>query len=317
MVRATLHEAGDGRKPTAGLDVPRPTAQSSRSRERALRQREGTDRASSSATPVVDVERASGGRFSADPMAALTSWSAFADWAAGRRAGDAEKPLVEADLGPPVPRPRSVFAIGLNYRDHAREAGLELPQQPMIFTKFPSCLAGPRGNIVCHSERVDWEVELVVVIGRGGRAIGEAEALAHVAGYTVGQDVSDRRLQFADAPPQFSLGKSLDGYGPIGPALVSLDAFTDPNDLALTVRRLGRAHAGRADERHGLCRPGADRVPVPLVHAGSRRPHLHRHPGGRRLDAEPTAVSSGPGDEVVSTIENIGTLRNRCVAAEP
>jgi 2-keto-4-pentenoate hydratase/2-oxohepta-3-ene-1,7-dioic acid hydratase in catechol pathway len=85
-----------------------------------------------------------------------------------------------------------------------------------------------------HSDRVDWEVELVVVIGRGGRRIAEKDALAHVAGFTVGQDVSDRRMQFADKPPQFSLGKSLDGYGPIGPAVVSLDALRDPNDLALS-----------------------------------------------------------------------------------
>jgi 2-keto-4-pentenoate hydratase/2-oxohepta-3-ene-1,7-dioic acid hydratase in catechol pathway len=315
MVRATLHEAGDGRKPTAGLDVRgRPPNHPDLVSVRFANVKDRSSLVVGDA--VVDVERASGGRFSADPMAALTAWSAFADWAAGRRAGDAEKPLVEADLGPPVPRPRSVFAIGLNYRDHAREAGLELPQQPMVFTKFPSCLAGPRGNIVCHSERVDWEVELVVVIGRGGRAIGEAEALAHVAGYTVGQDVSDRRLQFADAPPQFSLGKSLDGYGPIGPALVSLDAFTDPNDLALTCDVSGeRMQDGRTSDM-------VFAVPALIAYL-SRWCTLAA--GDLIFTGTPAGVGStrnprrylGAGDEVVSTIENIGTLRNRCVAAEP
>jgi 2-keto-4-pentenoate hydratase/2-oxohepta-3-ene-1,7-dioic acid hydratase in catechol pathway len=263
---------------------------------------------------VVDVERASRGRFSADPMAALAAWDAFAEWAAGRRTADAEAPLVEADLGAPVPRPRSVFAIGLNYRDHAREAGLELPKQPMVFTKFPGCLAGPCGDIVCHSERVDWEVELVVVIGRGGRGIAEREALAHVAGYTVGQDVSDRRLQFADAPPQFSLGKSIDGYGPTGPAVVSLDAFADPNDLALTCDVSGeRMQDGRTSDM-------VFGVPA-LVAYLSRWCTLA--PGDLVFTGTPAGVGStrsprrylAAGDEVVSAIEGIGTLRNRCVAA--
>ena len=263
---------------------------------------------------VLDVERASAGRFAADPMAALADWGRFADWAAGRRAGDAEGPLVETDLGPPVPRPRSVFAIGLNYRDHAREAELELPKQPMVFTKFPSCLAGPRGDIVCHSERVDWEVELVVVIGRGGRGIAERDALAHVAGYTVGQDVSDRRLQFADAPAQFSLGKSIDGYGPIGPAVVSLDAFADPNDLALTCDVSGeRMQDGRtSDMVFGVSALVAylsrwcTLAPGDLIFTGT--------PAGVGSTRNPRRYLTA-GDEVVSTIEGIGTLRNRCVAA--
>ena len=264
---------------------------------------------------VVDVERASGGRFGADSMAALAAWSAFADWAAGRRAGEAERLLVVADLDPPVPRPRSVFAIGLNYRDHAREAGLELPKQPMVFTKFPGCLAGPRGEIVCHSERVDWEVELVVVIGRGGRRIAEDRALEHVAGYTVGQDVSDRRLQFADTPPQFSLGKSIDGYGPIGPALISLDAFTDPNDLPLTCDVSGeRMQDGRTSDMVF----GVPALVAYLSHWCTLAP------GDLIFTGTPAGVGSTrnprrylvAGDEVVSTIEGIGTLQNRCVAAE-
>jgi 2-keto-4-pentenoate hydratase/2-oxohepta-3-ene-1,7-dioic acid hydratase in catechol pathway len=263
---------------------------------------------------VVDVERASRGRFGADPMAAFAAWDAFADWAAGCGAGSAEGALVEMDLGPPVPRPRSVFAIGLNYRDHAREAGLELPKQPMVFTKFPSCLAGPRADIVCASERVDWEVELVVVVGRGGRGITEDRALAHVAGYAVGQDISDRRLQFADAPPQFSLGKSLDGYGPTGPAVVSLDAFADPNDLALTCDVSGeRMQSGRTSDMV---------FGVPALVAWLSR-WCTLAPGDLIFTGTPAGVGSTrtprrylvPGDEIVSSIEGVGTLRNRCVAA--
>ena len=262
---------------------------------------------------MIDVARASGGRFSSDPMAALADWEVFAEWARDWTAADVTAPFAEKDLGPPVPRPAKVYGIGMNYRDHAREAGLELPKQPMVFTKFPSCLAGPRADIVCASERVDWEVELVAVIGRGGRAIGEDRALAHVAGYTVGQDVSDRRLQFADAPPQFSLGKSLDGYGPIGPALVSLDAFPDPNDLALT------CDVGGERMQQGRTRDMIFGVPA-LVAYLSRWCTLE--PGDLVFTGTPAGVGSTreprrylqPGEEIVSAIEGIGTMRNRCVA---
>jgi 2-keto-4-pentenoate hydratase/2-oxohepta-3-ene-1,7-dioic acid hydratase in catechol pathway len=183
---------------------------------------------------VVDVARRSDGRFPADPMAAVAVWDALAEWAAGLHAGDAATALDDATLGPPVPRPAKVFGIGMNYRAHAKEAGLEIPRTPVVFTKFPSCLVGPRAEVVLSSTYVDWEVELVVVIGRGGRRIREEDALAHVTGYCVGQDISDRRLQFADKPPQFSMGKSLDTYGPIGPAVVALSEVGDPNDLALS-----------------------------------------------------------------------------------
>src|SRR5262245_11287819 len=145
---------------------------------------------------VVDVERGSAGRFSADPMQVLAHWDALRDWAEGLHAGSAHAALDEASLGPCVPRPQKVFGIGLNYRTHAAESGMELPKQPLVFTKFPNCLVGPRADVVLTSERVDYEVELVAVIGRGGRAIGESRALEHVAGYCVGQDISDRALQF-------------------------------------------------------------------------------------------------------------------------
>src|SRR5205814_1175646 len=158
----------------------------------------------------------------------------FVGWAHGLRSGDADAALYESDLGPPVPRPAKVFGIGMNYREHAKEAGMEIPKTPVVFTKFPNCLVGPRADVVLSSAYVDWEVELVVAIGRRGRRIAEDHVFEYVAGYCAGQDVSDRRVQFADMPPQFSMGKSIDTYGPIGPSLVSIDAFSDPNDLALS-----------------------------------------------------------------------------------
>ena len=140
-------------------------------------------------------------------------------------------------LGPPVTRPVQVFAIGLNYADHAGETGMEIPEQPMVFTKWTSSLAGPGAVVTLPADTVDWEVELVAVIGRGGRNIAACDALDHVAGYCIGQDISERRLQMATSPAQFSLAKSLQNFSPIGPWLTTLDEIDDPTDLAIGCRR--------------------------------------------------------------------------------
>jgi 2,4-diketo-3-deoxy-L-fuconate hydrolase len=264
---------------------------------------------------LVDVERASGGRFSADPMAAIAQWEAFRDWADGLRESAADGMRCDTDLGPPVPRPSKVFAIGMNYREHAREAGLEIPEMPLVFTKYPSCLVGPRADVRLSSDFVDWEVELVVVIGRRGDAIAAPRALEYVAGYCVGQDVSDRRLQFAGKPPQFSMGKSVNTFGPIGPALVSIDAFPDPNDLGISCAVSGE---GMQDARTSDM----------IFSAGELIAFLSSlctlEPGDLIFTGTPAGVGSTRtprrylrvGDEIVSTIEHIGTMVNRCVARE-
>lgn len=260
---------------------------------------------------VADVERASGGRFGADPMAALRDWDALASWAAGLGAGAATDALDESALGPPVPQPAKIFAIGLNYKSHAQEAGLPLPGKPMVFTKFRNCLAGPRADVRLSSDFVDWEVELVVVVGRGGKAVGEAQALAHVAGYAVGQDISDRKLQFSDQPPQFSMGKSLDTFGPFGPAVVALDALRDPNDLALSCDVAGeRMQEARTSDM-------VFSVPELIAYLSGLCP---LEPGDIIFTGTPSGVGSvrqprrylQAGEEIVSTIEGLGTLRNRC-----
>ncbi|MGC1954482.1 MAG: fumarylacetoacetate hydrolase family protein, partial [Gammaproteobacteria bacterium] len=220
--------------------------------------------------------------------------------------------LDEAELAACVPRPGSVFAIGLNYRAHAEEAGLAPPNRPMVFTKFPSCLAGPRSDIYLFSDRVDWEVELVVVIGRPGVRIAEDVALDYVAGYCVGQDISDRRLQFNDKPPQFSLGKSRETFGPIGPAIVSLDSFADPNDLQITCEVAGeRMQDSRTTDMifavpelvsylSGVCQL----QPGDLIFTGT--------PRGVGAVREPRRYLQ-VGETIVSTIEDVGSLVNRCV----
>jgi 2-keto-4-pentenoate hydratase/2-oxohepta-3-ene-1,7-dioic acid hydratase in catechol pathway len=184
----------------------------------------------------VDVEKSSAGRFSASPQSAYESWTALREWAAGRDVSDDVlcDGSAETALGPPVPRPGQVFAVALNYRAHALEANLALPDRPLVFTKFPSCLAEPVAQVALPDGSVDWEAELVVVIGQTAHHVPESDAWSVVAGLTVGQDISERQLQIAGAAPQFSMGKSFPNFGPIGPWVVTPDEFDDPNDIRVS-----------------------------------------------------------------------------------
>ncbi|MEY3091529.1 MAG: hypothetical protein RIU67_312 [Actinomycetota bacterium] len=177
----------------------------------------------------VDVAKVAGDESLADPMAAIERFGELS----ALYAKAAASPKSAGTPGVCVPKPSKVFGIGLNYKSHAAESKMELPPAPLTFTKFPSCLVGPTADVELSGDTVDWEVEIVVVIGKGGRHITESAAWSHVAGLTLGQDISDRKVQTAGKPPQFSLGKSFDTYGPIGPAIVSVDAFPNPDDIAL------------------------------------------------------------------------------------
>lgn len=263
---------------------------------------------------LVDVEKRSDGTLPADPMEVVARWDSFAAWAEHVEAEPAD-PAVDLDaLGPCVPRPSKVFGIALNYRRHAEETGAELPSYPSVFTKFPSCLAGPGADVVLPSDFVDWEVELVVVVGRGGARIAEDDALDHVAGYCVGQDYSERRVQMGDGiRPQFSLGKSYDTFGPIGPAVVALDAFADPNDLGLRCDVDGEV---MQDSRTSdLIFP----VPELVAYLSSV---CTLEPGDLIFTGTPSGVGAArrpprflaPGEVVTTTIDGVGTMRNRCVS---
>ena len=262
---------------------------------------------------VIDVEKRSSGRFSSDLMSAIGQWESFSDWANKQSLDGSESAADPKSLGICVPAPRSVFGIGINYRDHGQEAAMEIPKSPMVFTKFPSCLAGPQSDISLTSDRVDWEVELVVVIGRGGKNIAEKDALGAVAGYCVGQDISDRRQQFRDKPPQFSLAKSATAYGPIGPALVSLDSFADPNDLALTCEINGAKMQDSRTSNMIFSVPQliafishwCELAPGDLIFTGT--------PSGTGANRDPRIYLAG-GDVITSTIEGIGSLTNKCIA---
>jgi 2,4-diketo-3-deoxy-L-fuconate hydrolase len=258
---------------------------------------------------IADVHDASGGRFGPDLASVYDDWAAFVDFAAGVGAGSA--PLVEASLGCPVPAPRQVFAIGLNYRSHAEESGMALPAVPATFTKFPASLSGPFDDIEIVGGTVDWEVELVAVIGARADRVAEGDAWSHVAGLTVGQDISDRTLQFA-AGSQFSLGKSRRGYGPMGPWLVTIDEVADPDDLVLGCSVDGETmqDARTSDLLFSVPRLIAELSAVlPLL------------PGDVIFTGTPEGVGATrtpprflqPGQVLETWIEGIGTIRNRCV----
>ena len=164
----------------------------------------------------VDVERASEGRFGSDPQAIFAEWDVFDAWAQNASLSEADVVIRPGDLGPVAPRPAQVFAIGLNYAEHAGESNLATPTFPPTFTKFPTCLAGPSSPVPLPQGSVDWEVELVVVIGRPARLVDREGAWEHVAGVAVGQDISERDLQMIGTAPQFSLAKSFPCFGPMG-----------------------------------------------------------------------------------------------------
>jgi len=202
---------------------------------------------------AIDVAAVSEGRFAPDPQAVYEQWAEFSAWHAANsdtiRA--AEPTRYRADeLGAPVPRPRQVFAIGMNYHAHAAEAGLGTPDtDPVVFAKFPSSVTGPAAVVELPSDAVDYEAELVVVIGQRAHRVPSKDAWAYVAGLTLGQDLSERLVQFRGPTPQFSLGKSYPGFSPIGPVLVTPDEFGDPDSIEIGCTLNGQQmQKGRTDD---------------------------------------------------------------------
>jgi len=217
----------------------------------------------------------------------------------------------DTTVGAPVPIPRQVFGIGLNYRDHAGESGMDLPPAPLTFTKFPSCVAGPSAEVPLSGAMVDWEAEIVAVIGTECSDVSPDEAWGVVAGLTLGQDISDREVQFTGSPPQFSLGKSFPSYAPIGPALVSVDSFADPDDIGLWCDVAGER---MQETRSSLL---IFSIPTLVAYLSSI---CTLYPGDLIFTGTPSGVGMArgrflaPGDVIVTGAEVIGELRNPCVA---
>ena len=244
-----------------------------------------------------------------DPLTALADPPAVHAEAA--RLGDREPDarLADVSLGPPVPAPRNVFGIGLNYRAHIEETGSETPDVPVVFTKYPTCIAGPDATIDLRGQSVDYEAELVVVIGRGGRDLTEAEAWAAVAGVTAGQDISDRELQYAARPPQFGLGKSRDGYGPIGPVIVSPDLLADRDAVPIECRINGDLR--QQDDTSSMILS----VPELVAYLSGI---LTLQPGDLIFTGTPDGVGVatgrflGAGDTIETTLGGVGSITTRC-----
>ena len=220
-------------------------------------------------------------------------------------------PEVPSDtrLGPPVAGTGKMICIGLNYADHAAESGMPVPPEPVIFMKATSAICGPNDPILIPrgSVKTDWEVELAVIIGSRTKYVSEADAMAHVAGFAVTNDVSERDFQIERAG-QWTKGKSCDNFGQIGPWLVTRDEIADPQDLGMWLKVNGETL------QNGSTRTMVYGV-AHLVSYLSR--FMTLHPGDVISTGTPPGVGLGqkpprylkPGDVVELGIEGLGTQR--------
>ncbi|MGM0604625.1 MAG: fumarylacetoacetate hydrolase family protein [Halobacteriota archaeon] len=218
------------------------------------------------------------------------------------------------DVSPhaPVTNPQKVVCVGLNYSDHAAEGDHEIPDEPVLFSKFPTTVAGPEDTIAWDPDltgKVDYEAELVAVVGEQARRVAERDAMDYVAGFMVGNDVSARDLQHGDG--QWVRGKSLDGFAPTGPELVTIDEVEDPHDLdiysAVNGERLQDSSTANfifgVDEVVSFCSQAFTLHPGDLIFTGT--------PPGVGVYREPPVLLED-GDEVTVGVEGLGELRNGC-----
>ncbi len=254
--------------------------------------------------------------------------NAILDKAAGRRFSEvktftelgAVHNLSKVQLAAPIPRPRkNIMCLGWNYAEHEKETASirgresKIPEAPVIFTKAPTTVNGPYGNIVIDpsvSEEIDWEAELAVIIGKGGKNIREEDALSHVFGYTVLNDVTARDLQ--SRHKQFFKGKSIDGYCPMGPWIVTADEITDPQQLTLRLRVNGIIK----QEGNTSMMIFPVRTIIAVLSNG-----MTLEPGDIIATGTPSGVGFArnppeflkAGDVVETEVEGVGTMRNAVV----
>jgi 2,4-didehydro-3-deoxy-L-rhamnonate hydrolase len=224
-----------------------------------------------------------------------------------------EELIGSADLGPVVEHPQQIFAIGLNYREHAAEMGLELPSVPMVFTKFVSSLAGPNVVLPIPGQTTDFEAELVVVFGKTGRDIPVESAFDYVAGYCVGEDYSERTVQMTGKTPQFAMGKSFKNFAPIGPWLTTHDEVGNPNDLGIRSVVNGRVFQDSNTEDMVFS------VAELISYVSSV---VEVRAGDIMFTGSPHGVGQGqtpkfflePGHVIETSIEKLGTIINQAVS---
>ena len=248
-------------------------------------------------------------------LLAIWEWRRKADLAVEHavETGVGVRDPADLDRAAPVDDPQKVVCVGLNYRDHAEEGDNEIPDEPVLFSKFPTSVVGPDDAVRWdpdYTEKVDYEAELVAVIGERARRVDPEDALDHVAGFTVGNDVSARDLQHGDG--QWVRGKSLDTFAPTGPDLVTTDEVGDPHDLDISAEingeRLQESSTENlifgVDELISFCSQAFTLEPGDLVFTGT--------PPGVGVYREPP-VLLGDGDSVTIGVEDVGELTNEFV----
>jgi 2-keto-4-pentenoate hydratase/2-oxohepta-3-ene-1,7-dioic acid hydratase in catechol pathway len=254
-----------------------------------------------------------------DALVGVTADALSPDWIKELSALDPAKlPILKAQrrIGPPVPRPMNFVCIGLNYADHAAETGGKIPKEPIIFLKSLSAFSGPFDDIKIPrgSEKTDWEVELGVVIGSRASYVSEAEAMDHVAGYCVVNDVSERSYQMERAGT-WDKGKGCDTFGPVGPYLVTKDEVPDPQNLALWTEVDGKRmqNGNTSTMVYGV---------KMLVSYVSQFITLHPGdiiatgtPPGVGLGVKPNPVFLRPGQQVKAGVEGLGEQVYKTIAA--
>ena len=256
-----------------------------------------------------DVNTISNGDISSNSLKALSDTEKLSQLYLNLNDYESSGDLSDINLDPPI-IPINVFAVGLNYKKHAEESNLEIPPFPMIFTKHSTCISGPKSDICMKSDMVDYEAELVFVIGKGGKDISKEDAWQHVAGLCVGQDISDRPVQFHATPPQFNLGKSFDTFGPIGPYLVSTDLFDNKESLKL------QCWVNDELRQETLTNDLIFDIPYLISYISE---FITLNTGDVIFTGTPEGVGATQGkflkdgDILKTTIEGIGTLENKCI----
>ena len=257
-----------------------------------------------------DLNTISQGKISSDPSEVLDSLNDLHELSSKIDNYEATGLIESSLLGAPITNSRNCFAVGLNYKAHAEESGMEIPPFPMVFTKHTSCIVGPFNDIQMRSDIVDYEAELVVVIGKKGKNITKDNAWEHVAGLTVGQDISDRAVQFHATPPQFNLGKSFDTFGPIGPFLVSPDLVTNKDSVQI------ECYVNDELRQESSTDDLIFTVPDIISYISE---FLTLTPGDLIFTGTPSGVGATQGkllkhgDIVTTSIKEIGTIKNKCV----
>ncbi len=257
-----------------------------------------------------DIAAASEGRFGPDLQTIYDNWRDFVRWTrSAMPVGDVR--IERERLGSPSPKPSQVVAIGLNYADHASETGFDAPDgMPPVFTKFPTAVSGPYGQIdLPDGGNTDWEVEVVAVVGRTAHDVTARDAWSYVAGLSVGQDLSERISQMSGPSPQFCMGKSFPGFAPMGPWLVTPDELEDKDDLPL-----GCAIDGRTVQ---FGRTSKLIFPIPALIARLSRV-ITLLPGDVIFTGTPEGVGLGmhpprfvqPGESLRTWVDGIGEMKH-------